>query len=171
MTIDVLNMYSNSIYIENDNDFYRISGEINKEYLLNDNDILFVRSSVKKEGVGWTTLFKTHSENVTFCGFIIRARIKVDSYQEFIVLYFRSPLARQEIISKAGSSTITNISQEHLKSFLVPLPPPDKQKQLANYLSEKLATVEQLKATLQTQLDSINQLPTALLKQAFSGNL
>ena len=171
LTIDVFNMYSNSIYIENNEEFYRISGKINEEYLLNDNDILFVRSSVKKEGVGWTTLFKTHSENVTFCGFIIRARMKIECYQEFIVFYFRSQLARQEIIGKAGSSTITNISQENLKSCLIPLPPVDKQQEIAIYLTEKFKTVEQLKATLQSQLESINQLPAALLKQAFSGQL
>jgi type I restriction enzyme S subunit len=58
-----------------------------------------------------------------------------------------------------------------IENLSIPIPSFDKQKQLANYLSEKLATVEQLKATLQTQLDSINQLPAALLKQAFKGEL
>lgn len=64
-----------------------------------------------------------------------------------------------------------NISLTNLRDLPIPSISTDKQTQLANYLSEKLATVEQLKATLQTQLDSINQLPAALLKQAFSGKL
>lgn len=64
-----------------------------------------------------------------------------------------------------------NISLTNLRDLPIPSISTDKQKQLANYLSEKLATVEQLKTTLQTQLDSINQLPAALLKQAFSGRL
>lgn len=70
-----------------------------------------------------------------------------------------------------NGSTYNALTIIKLKEVEIPLPPPDKQKQLANYLSEKLATVEQLKAALQTQLDSINQLPAALLKQAFKGEL
>jgi restriction endonuclease S subunit len=89
---------------------------------------------------------------------------------------------------KGATSLLTNKVQEHFKDVQVDVARPnisltnlrdlpipsistDKQTQLANYLSEKLATVEQLKTTLQTQLDSINQLPAALLKQAFSGQL
>ncbi len=168
---DIFNMYSNSIYLENVNDFYRISGELDENHLLNEKDILFVRSSVKKEGVGWATLFNGHFEAVTFCGFIIRARMTLEVCQEFIVFYFRSPLIRQAIIAKAGSSTITNINQGHLKSFMIPLPPLEKQKELATYLSEKIAIVEQLKTTLLAQLESVNQIRTALLKQAFNGEL
>ena len=116
-------------------------------------------------------MFNGHSEAVTFCGFIIRARMTLEVCQEFIVFYFRCPLIRQAIIAKAGSSTITNISQEHLKSFTIPLPPIEKQKELATYLSEKIAIVQQLKTTLLAQLESVNQIPSALLKQAFNGEL
>jgi type I restriction enzyme S subunit len=44
--------------------------------LLNTGDILFVRSSLKREGIGWASLFDGSPEPVTFCGFIIRARLK-----------------------------------------------------------------------------------------------
>jgi len=71
-----------------------------------------------------------------------------------------------------SGSGVPTLDRKWVHKLLVPhIKNTDKQKQLANYLTEKLATVEQLKATLQTQLDSINQLPAALLKQAFSGQL
>ena len=73
--------------------------------------------------------------------------------------------------SIATSTIINYLNKSNCESVLFPLLPLIEQQKIANYLSEKLATVEQLKATLQTQLDSINQLPAALLKQAFSGNL
>ena len=73
--------------------------------------------------------------------------------------------------SIATSTIINYLNKSNCESVLFPLLPLIEQQKISNYLSEKLATVEQLKSTLQTQLDSINQLPAALLKQAFSGKL
>ncbi|MEI6705946.1 MAG: restriction endonuclease subunit S [Methylococcales bacterium] len=86
---------------------------------------------------------------------------------QFLYYWFLS----WDLSSIQSGSSVPQINQKDIEPLLIPLISPDEQTQLANYLSEKLATVEQLKATLQTQLDSINQLPAALLKQAFSGKL
>lgn len=122
-TVDVLNMYSANLFIRM-NDLYRIDVEPKKDYLLRPNDVLFVRSSVKREGVGWTSICPSLSEPTTFCGFVIRARITTDDQQVLV-------------------ESLENRQNEFL-------------------------TLEQ---SLQDQLDIINALPAALLRQAFNGEL
>jgi len=101
-TIDVKNMYSDSCYV-NTSDLYRVSKTINPDYYLAKGDLLFVRSSLKEEGVGWTSLFNGDSNSVTFCGFIIRARIKDESreeiYPKYLTYFFRSDIPRKELVS------------------------------------------------------------------------
>ncbi|MFN9867408.1 MAG: restriction endonuclease subunit S, partial [Pseudanabaena sp.] len=80
LTIDVFNMYSGSIYLVM-NKLYRVDvPDIREHFLLQPNDILFVRSSLKEEGVGWASLFRGFDELVTFCGFIIRARLLTNDF-------------------------------------------------------------------------------------------
>lgn len=74
-TIDVLNMYGKSYTIDTSK-LYRVNKDFSNDYILKTGDLLFVRSSLKLEGVGWTSMFIEEVEPITFCGFIIRARIK-----------------------------------------------------------------------------------------------
>lgn len=94
---------------------------------------------------------------------------KLDS--DFLAHYWGNPNLRKELINNSRTSTMTTMNQDDLSKVEIPLPSIGRQKELAKFFTEKMATVEQLKTTLQTQLESINQLPAALLKQAFSGQL
>ena len=53
LTIDVLNMYGSGFAVTFDK-LYRVDKGINESYFLKSGDLLFVRSSLKREGVGWT---------------------------------------------------------------------------------------------------------------------
>jgi len=122
LTIDVLNMYGEGIYVSLNN-LYRVNKEVNEDYLLRNGDILFVRSSLKREGVGWTSLFKETQESVAFCGFIIRARLKSNVISpEFLANYLRTSNARENLIASSGKVAITNINQGMLGRILIPLP-------------------------------------------------
>jgi type I restriction enzyme S subunit len=137
LTIDVLNMYSTSIFIDSTN-LYRVNIDLrNKEdYILREGDILFVRSSVKREGVGWASLFKSFNEPATYCGFIIRARIHNKKLTPGFLIYFlRSNRVRERLISGAGQVAITNISQATLQNFDIVIPSLNEQKQIAEILS------------------------------------
>jgi len=64
LTIDVLNMYTNDISVNLSN-LYRVNKKIDENYFLKYGDVLFVRSSLKREGVGWASMFKETKEKVT----------------------------------------------------------------------------------------------------------
>lgn len=117
LTLDVLNMYRGGSYPRMD-ELYRVNIDVKDHYLLEPNDLLLVRSSLKEEGVGWAVLFPGFREPVTFCGFLIRARLTdTRADPEFLVNYLRLPHIRSLLISKSGKLAITNINQGNLKSL------------------------------------------------------
>ncbi len=153
-TLDVLNMFTPSIFVDTQN-LYRIRVDNGnyKDYLLEQGDILFVRSSVKKEGVGWAALYNRPKEQVLFCGFIIRARFIDDSVApEFLTHFLRSGMMRQKIIASSGQSAITNISQSSLQNLEVTIPSVTEQNNIVdimtsfdNKLSSEVAAMNNLK--------------------------
>jgi type I restriction enzyme S subunit len=153
LTIDVLNMYGESIYVDLKN-LYRVNIAENEDCLLKKGDILFVRSSLKREGVGWTSLFEGSTEPVTFCSFIIRARLKSNSNisPEFLTYFLRSDITRRRLIANAGQVAISNITQDSLKALMFPIPPAEEQQKIVNIIStldKKLGLEKSEKAKLE----------------------
>ncbi len=152
LTIDVLNMYGEGLYVNLDN-LYRINKEIDKDYLLRNGDILFVRSSLKREGVGWATLYKEKKEPVTFCGFIIRSRLKSnDILPEFVAYFLRTNIARQKLVASSGKVAITNINQGMLGKVEIPIPSLEEQKEIVNilqYIDRKIESEQNRQSALQ----------------------
>ena len=166
LTVDVLNMYSDGIYLNTDN-LYRVDREARDRDLLQAKDILFVRSSLKQEGVAWASLFDDHEEPVTFCGFLIRARLTtLEIDPEFLTNYFRTTFARKFLVSKSARLAITNVSQAILSSCPIALPSFSEQQEIAEILQAcdtKIAALEQETALL-------NELFHAMLDELMTGN-
>jgi type I restriction enzyme S subunit len=173
LTIDVLNMYSNTKFVSLKK-LYRVDKKVNKEYVLNSDDILFVRSSVKKEGVGWATLFESNiKEPVTYCGFIIRARpLKFNiTNPNFLLFFFRSKNTREKIISLSKKSTITNINQDLLSNFTIFYPNLSKQQFIVEKLDQLLIETQRLEENYKRKLELLEELKQSILERAFRGEL
>lgn len=165
LTIDVLNMYGQSIYVDL-SQLYRVNTDLKKEYFLVPGDILFVRSSLKREGVGWASLFGKWNEPVTFAGFVIRARLKrSDILPEFLTYFLRSGIARRELISSGGQVAITNISQDQLGLLDIPLPPLSEQQKIAEILS----TVDKKIETETERKERLQKIKTGLMNDLLTG--
>lgn len=169
LTIDVYNMYSNSIYVDLQN-LYRVNKEIREDHKLLYGDLLFVRSSVKREGVGFATAFRSFNEAVTYCGFIIRARLNSERLlPEFVTYFFRSAAQRNKIVSKAKQVTITNISQDGLSDLIIPLPPLPEQKKIVEKIEELFSGLDNGIASLKKAKAQILLYRQSVLSAAFSG--
>ena len=171
LTIDVLNMYSKGLYVILDG-VYRVNKEVDHDYHLNSNDVLFVRSSVKREGVAWTSLFKTINEPVTYCGFIIRARLcSTKILPEYIAYYCRNNYARSKLIGKAGQVTITNINQNSLGGLEIPICCLSEQKEIIKDIEREFSIADSIEKQNNKNIQYYNLLKQAILKSAFEGNL
>lgn len=63
------------------------------------------------------------------------------------------------------------LNRQQLFSWAAPIPPLARQYEITQMLQEKMVGVEQLVKSLQAQLETINHFPSALLNQAFTGDL
>jgi len=171
LTIDVLNMYSDSIYVKLDN-LYRVNINLKDDYFLRPGDILLVRSSVKREGVGWATAFKGSSEPVTFCGFIIRARLQdTRILPGYLTYYLRSNLARNRIIGSSSQVVITNISQGSFGKIPVPISPPAEQAKIVEEIERYYSLAFQTEDIINRSIRQAESLKRNILKTAFDGKL
>jgi type I restriction enzyme S subunit len=163
LVVDVFNMYTNDLFVRTES-LYRVDITIPEERMLRPGDILFVRSSVKESGVGWPAIFKGHSEPVTNCGFIIRARQIFPGIEPgFLVHYLRQNKIRTQMISRSGKVAITNINQERLGSIEIPVPSLPEQRRIA----EVLDRAEWLRAKRQTSLSQLDTLARVIFEDVF----
>ena len=110
-----------------------ISAKEIERNLLQKDDILFVRSSVKYEGVGFNSLIDPKSENIVFCGFIIKATPKKSIVEpKYLNSLLRTDEFRAKVVFLSNKANITNISQDNLKQLEIPLPPLSIQREIVN---------------------------------------
>lgn len=171
LTVDVFNMYSKGIFI-NTNELYRVNKSVTDDFLLKYGDILFVRSSVKRKGVGWASAFKEKSEPVTFCGFIIRARLtNAEIMPEFATYFLRTNYARELIVNKGSQVTITNISQSSIGGILIPLTSAKEQHKVVEEIERRFSVADEIEKTVDLSIKHTERLRHSILKRAFEGKL
>ena len=73
--------------------------------------------------------------------------------------------------SMGRGQTFTEISKGQVETFEIPIPPLSEQHQISFYLKEKMAQVENIQSAIQNQQSALKDLPQAILRKAFSGEL
>ena len=86
-------------------------------------------------------------------------------------LYYALKVSVPKFQELGSGATFKEISKTALEAFKIPLPPLSEQKRIAAILNEQMTAVGKARAAAEAQLDSINKLPSALLRQAFNGEL
>lgn len=93
--------------------------------------------------------------------------------KEYLEIILREPRARAFIEENATgtSDSMKNISQELIRKIPISLPSLGIQKNIAQNIKNRKIEIEKIQQSLQEQLETINALPAALLRQAFNGEL
>ena len=135
-----------------------------KQYEIRKGDVLFIRSSVKKEGVGETSLILNDMKNTVYSGFLIRFRdekIKLDlNYKEYC---FSNRKFREDLISLSSTSANTNINQESLNTLKIYLPCIKEQTKIANFLSK----IDDKIKTVNEQIEESKEFKKGLLQKMY----
>ncbi|NLH98055.1 MAG: hypothetical protein GX446_01035 [Chthonomonadales bacterium] len=91
---------------------------------------------------------------------------------EWIHFFVRQP----EFLTKAtehftGAVGQQRLPPDYLRDYQIPLPPLPEQQRIVAILREQMAAVEKARKAAEEELATINALPAALLRRAFSGEL
>ena len=122
--------------------------EIEKR-LVRSNDLLFVRSSVKRDGVGYTSMMPEFAEPVVFCGFIIKCTPKTGIVvPKFLFYLLRTPDVRRRLVEVSSTAAITNISQDKIQGIPIPLPSLEEQRRIVAELDAEAVQMEAVRALL-----------------------
>lgn len=90
---------------------------------------------------------------------------------KYLQIWFRHSYLRIREETEGRGGNQPNLNGELLREQIVYLPSLEKQNEIVSNLKLSERQVEQLQESLQSQLDTINQIPAALLRQAFNGEL
>ncbi len=141
--INVLEIITHSTLTEE-----RIPGRIslppqtNSAFRVQTGDVLFNRTSETQEEVGLASVYIDNRE-VVFGGFVIRARPRNGSLDPMFSSYaLRSPLIRQQIISRGQGAVRANIGQQDLSKVQLFVPSLPEQEAIAAVLSNADAIIE-----------------------------
>ena len=104
---------------------------------------------------------------------IFRVRFPQDRFlPEFLSAQMSSEYGKSYFLAHAKQTTgIATINQKVLKAFPLLVPPIKEQMEIAEAISSKISTANQICTMLFEELTTINKLPAALLRQAFAGEL
>ena len=69
------------------------------------------------------------------------------------------------------AAAVPGLNREDAYKIKIPFPPLPEQQRIASRLREQMQAVDEARQAAEAQLKAINQLPAALLRQAFSGAL
>lgn len=94
---------------------------------------------------------------------------------DFLFLYFLSPLSQDMIKQISNGTAQPNLSAENVRNYLIPLPPLAEQERIVAKLDEILPQIDEL-AKSETALNALQsafpkQMQSALLQSAISGKL
>lgn len=89
----------------------------------------------------------------------------------FVAWFMRSPTYLRRSAVMATTGQLPRIGTEEIAAVKIGLPSLPEQKRISSQLSAQMSAVEQARQAAAAELASINALPAALLRRAFSGEL
>jgi type I restriction enzyme, S subunit len=102
---------------------------------------------------------------------VARFQLSRDIHPDYLYAFLRSPFFIDAITEHDQSIGVPHVSPKQVESVEMPLPDLKTQEQVAVRVQDKIAAANKLCSTLETQLAEINRLPSALLREAFTGEL
>lgn len=113
-------------------DTWKTANKVDPVYLLNENDILIARTGAT---VGKAFIYKEGNGKAIFAGYMIRFLLNHELVNpDFIFYYLNSSFYKYWISAIQRPSAQPNINSEEYKSLPIPLPPLEKQTEIANHI-------------------------------------
>ena len=154
----ITDIKDDGLILWNEVPYCKISETKLKKYQLENGDILFARIGAT---TGKTCFIESPPKSV-FASYLIRLKIETDVYKKFVYYYTQTPIYWSQVEANKEGKLKKGISATLLRTFKIPLPPLEEQKQIVHILStiDKKIEVEQkrrqvLKALFKTMLHKL----------------
>ena len=137
---------------------------LDEEYFLKENDIVFVRSNGSKSMIGRSVMIQDTISPTTYSGFCIRCRLVKDTIIPIFLLYLlKTDAIVNHITSSGRGCNINNLNQKILGEIPVMMPDLFLQESFA----KKISSIEEAKASLNTQIAEMQTLLAARMQYWF----
>jgi type I restriction enzyme S subunit len=141
------------------NDLVRVKSKISPTLFVNEGDLLICARNGSKALVGKTAMIKNLNEPTTFGAFMAIYKSSLNTYIE---VFLNSPIFRKNLLG-ISTTTINQITQNNLRTTLLPAPPFAEQHRIVAKVDELMALCDQLEQNSEHQLDAHKQLVETLL--------
>ena len=132
----------------------KTANKVETKYFLNYNDLLFARSG----SVGRCYIHKKTNEISIFAGYLIRFIVNTDICNpDYIFYYCNSNLYKLWVSAIERPAVQSNINAEEYKSLPIPLPPLEKQNEMAVHISQIRSKANVLKLEGKEILEQVKQ--------------
>jgi len=132
-------------------------------------DLILVRSSVKLEGIGLPALFTGHTEDIIFCGFVIRYRFDQEKvFPKFLLNLLLSEQYRRKTISLGQIAANTNVSQKALGGLRIAIP---KDYQEQEQIAFKLNQIDNFIEIKKYKITKLEKLKKSLMQNLLTGKI
>ena len=121
-------------------DLVRVDGNIKSNLFVNEGDLLICARNGSKSLVGKTAMIKNLNEPMVFGAFMA---IYKSNFNFYIEVFLNSPVYRH-FLDGVSTTTINQITQNNLKTTLVPLPPIAEQHRIVAKVDELMVLCDQL---------------------------
>ena len=166
--VTVQDLYSgNSVNIERLSRI-RLSVQETVLYALQPGDIVFGKSSVKRDGIAYPSIFRGASEPAVCTGFSYRARVLPDLADSNYVFYaLRWEPTRKWLIEHSQASALTNINKAISDAIPISMPELAEQTAIASVLSDMDAEL----AALEARRNKTRALKQGMMQALLTGHI
>jgi type I restriction enzyme S subunit len=135
-------------------------------------DVFFTRTSETIEEIGFASVCKQDIPDAVFAGFLIRFRpLSKELSKDFSEFYFSNEKLRAFFVKEMNLVTRASLSQELLKKMPVAFPPYNEQIEIAEYLGNRTAKIDQIIKETKNSIDLLKEHRTALISAAVTGKI
>lgn len=102
---------------------------------------------------------------------VLLRKLSSEYSSDFLQQVIRSPVIIHQLAHMMIGSTFKRINVEEIRSFVIPSPPSEEQKEIAAYLEEETTKFDTLTAEAQRAIDLLQERRTALISAAVTGQI
>ncbi len=121
-------------------DIVRVNSEIPEKLIVKKNDIIICARNGSKRLVGKSALIDVEMDNLTFGAFMAICKTPLYEYMSY---FLQSNCFFKQLAGVSGTTTINQLTQASFNSFLIPIPPINEQKRIAEKINLIISNIEE----------------------------